>query len=586
MNFFTKKAPEEQVTADPATPAAYDEKTGEHPGEGSSDEEPIGKDVQAGVAKVEAMTAVWTKRDLIIAYALIWLFYVVTSIQEVTMRVLSPFVTSTFALHSLTATTGVMSTLIAGLIKLPLAKILDTWGRPQGLGLMLLCWVIGFIMMAVGKNVETYAAAQVFYTVGSQGITYCITIFIADTSTLKSRALALSFAGTPYIFTTWAAGPITESILSKGGMGWRWGLGIWAIIGPAVLGPLVILFLWNQHKAKKMGIIESRGSIKNISASKVLKFLIDIDALGILILAAGMALFLLPFNIYSYQSEGWKSPLIISFIIIGFFLIIGFVFYEKYLAPVTFIPFALLMDRTVFFSGVMFIFLFFSNAIWGSFFSSMLLAVWDVSVAQATYIGNIYRTGSCLAAIPLSALIYKTGRFKPWALYFLIPLMILGVGLMVHFRQPDQSIGYIVMTQIFIAFAGGPIVVCGEMAMLAPSDHQHIAVILAALDLFGSIGSTIGYTVATAIWTGTFRENIIKYTPPGTPVDLIYNNIYSQLSYPMGSPVRIGIQKAYGDSQRLMLIASVSLLAGSWVAVAMWRDINVKNIKQVRGNVV
>ncbi|KAK2046189.1 hypothetical protein LZ31DRAFT_564645 [Colletotrichum somersetense] len=496
MNFFTKKAPEEHVTADPATSTVYDEKTGEHPGEGFRDEEPIGKDVQAGVAKVEAMTAPNNMDS-------IWLFYVVTSIQEVTMRVLSPFVTSTFAVHSLTATTGVMSTLIAGLINLPLAKILDTWGRPQGLGLMLLYWVIGFIMMAVGKNVETYAAAQVFYTVG---------------------------------------------ILSKGGMGWRWGLGIWATIGPAVLGPLVILFLWNQHKAKKTGIIESRGSIKNISASKVLKFLIDIDAIGILILAAGMALFLLPFNIYSYQSEGWKSPLIISFIIVGFFLIIGFVFYEKYLAPVTFIPFALLMDRTVLFSGVMFIFLFFSNAIWGPFFSSMLLAVWDVSVAQATYIGNIYRTGSCLAAIPFSALSYKTGRFKPWALYFLIPLMILGVGLMVHFRQSDQSIGYIVMTQIFIAVAGGTIVVCGEMAMLAPSDHQHIAVILAALDLFGSIGSTIGYTVVTAIWTGTFRKNITKYTPPGTPVDLIYNNIYSQLSYPMSSPERIGIQRAYGDS--------------------------------------
>lgn len=66
----------------------------------------------------------------------------------------------------MTATTGVMSTLIAGLIKLPLAKILDTWGRPQGLTMMLVCWILGFIMMGACKNVETYAAAQVFYAVG------------------------------------------------------------------------------------------------------------------------------------------------------------------------------------------------------------------------------------------------------------------------------------------------------------------------------------------------------------------------------------------------------------------------------------
>lgn len=39
-----------------------------------------------------------------------------------------------------------MANIIAGLTKLPLAKILDTWGRPQGMSLMLLIWVLGYIM--------------------------------------------------------------------------------------------------------------------------------------------------------------------------------------------------------------------------------------------------------------------------------------------------------------------------------------------------------------------------------------------------------------------------------------------------------
>jgi fucose permease len=80
--------------------------------------------------------------------------------------VLTPFVTSTFSLHSLTAATTIMSSIIGGLFKLPLAKILDTWGRPQGLALALLFWVLGFVMMAACRNVETYAAAQVFSVVG------------------------------------------------------------------------------------------------------------------------------------------------------------------------------------------------------------------------------------------------------------------------------------------------------------------------------------------------------------------------------------------------------------------------------------
>lgn len=96
----------------------------------------------------------------------IWLIYFITSMQEVVIRALNPFVTSAFKLHSLTAATSIMSTIIGGLTKIPLAKILDTWGRPQGLALMLFIWVIGFIMMAACDSVQMYAAAQVFFATG------------------------------------------------------------------------------------------------------------------------------------------------------------------------------------------------------------------------------------------------------------------------------------------------------------------------------------------------------------------------------------------------------------------------------------
>jgi hypothetical protein len=66
----------------------------------------------------------------------------------------------------LTAATNIMANIIGGLSKIPLAKILDSWGRPQGMSLMLLIWVVGFIMMAGCNNVQTYAAAQVFSSVG------------------------------------------------------------------------------------------------------------------------------------------------------------------------------------------------------------------------------------------------------------------------------------------------------------------------------------------------------------------------------------------------------------------------------------
>ncbi|KAK3303906.1 major facilitator superfamily domain-containing protein [Chaetomium strumarium] len=544
----------------------------------------ISSEAQAGVKNIEAAASVWSKWHLVAAYGIIWLIYFVTSLQEVLVRTFTPFVTSSFQLHSLTAATSIFSSIIAGLSKLPLAKILDLWGRPQGMALMLVFWVIGFCMMAACKNVETYAAAQVFSSVGAQGVSYCLTVFIADTSSLKNRGLMLSFATSPYIATTFAGGPLADAFLS--GPGWRWGFGVFAILNFAVTLPLVVLFFWDQHRAKKLGVVNPTKREDHhhhpLSAASLKKFAIDFDLLGVFLLAAGMAMFLTPLSIWSYQAKQWRSPLIICLIVFGAVLIIIFALYERFLAPVNFVPPRLLADRNVLLAGATITLVFFNSAVWGSYFSSMLMVVWNQSVTHATYINNIYRVGSCLSALLFGFAIRYTRRFKWVALYFAVPLMLLGVGLMIQFRQPDAAIGYVVMTQVFVAFAGGPIVICVELAMMSTVDHQHIAAILAILDLFSSVGYAVGSTVSAAIWTGSFPAALRRHLPAGAPVEAIYSSLYTQLGYVWGSPIRQGIALAYADAQRYMLITSVCLLAGALIATAFWRDVKLKD-KQVKG---
>ncbi|KAJ4287286.1 hypothetical protein N0V90_012684 [Kalmusia sp. IMI 367209] len=585
MGLFSKTKVDESATVAPRQDGSIDPEKGDEiptPSEPDS-EEKISSNAQTGVKKVEAATTVWTKWQLVAAYVIIWWIYFVTSIQEVVLRAMNPYVVSAFRLHSLTAAVGIMSSIIGGLSKIPLAKLLDTWGRPQGLLLSLFVWVMGYIMMAACKNVQTYAAAQVFSSTGSQGVSYCLTVFVADTSTLKNRALMLSFATSPYIITTWLGGPISESVLN--GPGWRWAFGIFCIIIPVVVIPLAALFLWNDHKARKMGLIEVNKF--NWSLTAVKQFCIDVDLVGILILVAGMALFLLPFSLWSYQAKQWESPMIICMIVFGGLLLIVFPIWEKFFAPVTFIPYSLLLDQTVFLAGIMFIFVFFNSAVWGSYFGSMLQVVWNLSVTNASYVSSIYRVGSCLwCLVAVGPAIRYTGRFKWTAVFFALPLDILAIGLMIHFRTPGTSIGYICMTQIFTALAGGTIVIAGELAMMAPSDHQHMAVIIAVLNLFCSIGSAVGSTVSAAIWTGTFPEALARHLPAEVNVKDVYSSLPTQLSYPWGSPARTGIANAYAESQRLMLITSICMLSGALVAAAFWRDISIKNLKQVKGRVV
>lgn len=263
---------------------------------------------------------------------------------------LIPYETSRFEQHSLTATTTIMSSLVSALIKLPYAKLMDIWGRPQAFGMMVIVMTLGLIMMAACKNVETYCAAMVFYRVGYNGIDFTMTIFIADTSQLKNRAFWLAFMASPYIAMTWAVGPAVTSILRNTGL--AWGFGIFSIVNSIICIPLFCLLYYNQRKAIKAGLVPSPPSNRTPWQSAV-HYGREFDVIGLLLVAGGLSLFLLAFNLYTKQPDQWRSPLIICFLIFGPLLLVLFILYERYLAPVTFIKWYLLKNRTVMFTYAM-----------------------------------------------------------------------------------------------------------------------------------------------------------------------------------------------------------------------------------------
>lgn len=67
------------------------------------------------------------------------------SLQQQIGGNLTAYVTSSFSQHPLLATTSVMSSIIGAVAKLPIAKIVDVWGRTEG-----------YVLMAVLTTVGTY----------------------------------------------------------------------------------------------------------------------------------------------------------------------------------------------------------------------------------------------------------------------------------------------------------------------------------------------------------------------------------------------------------------------------------------------
>jgi MFS family permease len=411
---------------------------------------------------------------------------------------------------------------------------------------------------------------------------YSINIFTSDTSSLRSRGFMFAFVTSPYIITAWCTGPLATAFMH--GPGWRWCYGAFSIITSIACFPLWILFQYNYQRAVKAAIINPVENNRTFSES-VRYYSIEFDVAGLFLLMGGLVFFLLPFSLYSYQDGLWKSPMVVSFLIIGGLMLIGFAMYEKYFAPKTFIPFELLMDRTVMGACLLSSLVFIAWYIWNSYFASFIQVVNGLSITQTSYVINIYTVGSWFFSLVVGALIRYTGRYKWLALCFGAPLMILGVGLLIHFRQPNVSIGYIVMCQIFIAFSGGTLLICEQIAALAASDHQHIAVVLAIEGMFTAIGGAIGGSIAAALWTSVFPSHLYRYMPVEHQGDVtaIYGDLKKQLSYPQGTPARLAIEMAYADAQKYMCISATCILALMFPVIMIWRNIRIQEFKQVKG---
>lgn len=540
---------------------------------------------QAGVQDIEAVTISWSLISLVFAYIMIWLVYFVQGLVSGVSSALLPYVTSAFAEHSLTATTGVLSSVIGGVTNMSIAKTLDIFGRPQGLLFCSVLATIGLITAAACNNVEAYAASQVFYTVGINGVGYSLSVFIADITSLRHRGLVQSLCASSNVITPWLSGPISTAFLN--GAGWRWAFGMESILVPGVTLPLFGLFMYYYFKAKKQGLVPSRSSGRSVWDS-ISYYGHEFDIIGLFLLSVGVAFFLLPFNLYAQQAKGWGSALVICFLVFGILLLIGFGIWERFFAKKSFIPWKLMRDRTAVGACLLSFALFFSYMCWGMFFSSILQVVNGLSVTNASYVIATYTVGGFFFSILVGILMSYTGRFKPVTLYVAIPLSILGSGLMIYFRQPNGSVGYIVMSQIFIAFGSGTIMITDEIAILAAVEEQQLfAVAIALVSMCGSIGQAVGLTVSAAIWQDIFPKRLALYLPEDQQpnIALIYMDIVTQLSYPTGSPTRLAIQRAYGDTQKYLFIAGTSVWVIGIVGTLMWRNINLIGIKQTKGRV-
>ncbi|KAL1836789.1 hypothetical protein VTJ49DRAFT_4646 [Mycothermus thermophilus] len=539
--------------------------------------------LQEGVAKVEAITQSWSKATLIAVFINIWMLYLVNAFQYNILYSLIPYVTSDFQSHSLLNIIFIVANAITSACFIPLAKILDLWGRPQGFAFMCVIATLGLILMAACQNLETFCAAYVFYSLGFTGMTFCVDVITADASKLKNRGLAYAFTSSPYMITAFAGPKAAEKFLEN--VNWRWGFGAFAIIFPVVAAPLFFVLRWALKNAEKKGVLAADKPQRTLAQS-VWHYILEFDALGVFLFASGLTVFLLPFSLATTAPNQWKTDYIIAMIIVGFFVLVAFIVYEWKFSPRPMINFKVLSDRTVIGACLLAATYQISYYCWAYYFSSFLQVVNNLSVSEAGYVDNTFSVVSGVLLFIVGFAIRKTGYFK-WLLYIAVPLYILAQGLMIYFRRPHQSVGFLIMCEVFISIGGAIFIIIQQVAVLAAVDHQHVAVALSLIYVTGTTGGAIGATISGSIWTNTFHHALEKFLPESAKENIwdIYADLTVQLSYDWDSPTRLAIQEAYGYSQTRMLTAGTSFMVLAFVAVALMRNINVGKIAQTKGMV-
>ncbi|KAL9104977.1 MAG: hypothetical protein Q9163_000149 [Psora crenata] len=546
-------------------------------------------DVQTGVKGIEAISETWTTWSLIAAYLGIFLLAFCTSLEGQTTSNLTVYATSAFVQHSLVSTVFVVQGVVNAVIKPPMAKIANVFGRLEAFTFSVFLYVVGYIQMAASNNVETFASAQIFYSAGATGLQILQQIFIADTSDLLNRALFSSLPDIPFLITIWVGPPIADSLLDH--TTWRWGYGIWTIVLPAAFLPLALSLYLNMRKAARLHLLPPSPWHGRSFAGGFKSLCYDLDVMGLLLLSTAVSLILIPLTLAATAKSGWRNASIIAMLVVGCVCLVVFPAWESIpkLAPYPFLSLRLLKDRTVLTGcaiGFFYFAVFYTSV--QPYFSSYLQVVQSNSVTAAGHIVNVFSFSSTVASIVISLIIKYTGHYK----YYITAgacIYILGVGLMIRYRVQESTTAQIVGTQIALGIGGGLINVPAQLGVQASVAHTDVAAATAIFLTILEIGGAVGNAISGAVWTGNLLPKLQRYLPPVAQEDAvtIYGNLTAAKSYERNSLEGMAIDRSYQETMNILLIIATCLAVPLLPLSLLMRNYKLDAIEQkVRGKVI
>ncbi|PWZ00005.1 putative siderophore iron transporter mirC [Testicularia cyperi] len=535
-------------------------------------------DKQIGVLAAEAgrSMATWTLWVGIIGIAMTAYLY---GLDNNTMYAWQTAATTQFGdFPAYTAIAVVQGVLIA-VGKFPIAKFADVFGRAPAYALSVFFWVIGFIVIAVSQTTRDVAGGTVLYAIGNTGVQIMQQIVLADYISTKWRGAAIGLVSLPYVVNFAIAPRITSALAFSGTANlWRWGPGFFCICAPVAVAPIILALAINQRRAKANGLVPVHPYRKMSFFGALVSFFKDTDMLGLFLLCGGFLLILLPLQLAKLQTAGWQTGWIIAMLVIGGVMLIGFVAWE-FVSPVPILNKRWRLNKDVHIATFIGFFDFFSfYASWTPAYTWVMI-VKDFSGGDALYFSNTQSLALTIFGITAGFISLGTKNYK-WVLVSGAVIRMLGIGLMIRYRDAASTTFQVVMPQVLQGLGGGFLGITLQVAAQVSVRHQDVATVTAYFLLLTEIGGACGSAVVGAVQTNVLPGYLEKYLPmlDASTRALIYGSPTSYLAtYPIGTPERDGIIAAYNDYIHILLIIAIVLSAPPIILGAILKDRTLGN---------
>lgn len=464
-----------------------------------------------------------------------------SEIDNCTFGTYYAYALSDFRKTASSAALAVACNLAFSLMKPIWAKASDIFGRGEMYPISAILVVIGLVVAASAANFSAFAAGTVLRVIGLTCLNSMNTIVVADLTTTRQRGFGVNFQFFPYLVLPWVSAYIVSDVVSPGGIGWAWGIGILAIIIPVGISAIMFFLMLYQRRAKKLEAqLFKRPKITLYEVGS------NIDLGGLTILIVSLAFILIPLSLASLQTHGYRTPWVIALMVVGgLALLIAFPFYEHRIAAHPFFPLRYVRHRAIGLAFLLYFTDYMAAAASHGYLYNWALIAQGFTIVQATNLSFINGVLTFFTGMVFGLIMWKTRTYKWWIMAGCV-IRIIGYGVMFRIRNGNPTMAELFIVQVIQGLGDGIVQTGGYVAATVNVPHKETAQMAALIVTVGMLGSSVGSAISGAIYTGTFREELAKQLGDrGSPelIEALFNSI--NLMVPdWGTPDRIAINKA------------------------------------------